>query len=55
MGHTADVKDLKCHGKSCGHYLQLALSSNSELAGVVNSVALHSDPNLKVVPSIIEN
>lgn len=55
MVHTTDIKNLKCHGNCCEHYLQLALSSNSKLAGVVNSVALHSDPNLEVVPSIIEN
>lgn len=55
MGNIADLKDLKCHGKSCWCYLQLTLPSNSKLADVVNTVALHSDPNLKAMPSATEN
>lgn len=55
MGNTADLKDLRCHGTICRHYLQLAQPSNSQLAGVVSIVALHSAANLKAMPSATEN
>lgn len=55
MGNTADLKDIKSHGKSHGYYLHLVRPSNSKLAGVVNTVAHHSGSNLKATPSATGN